>query len=102
MVRSEFCSESLSGYKIKGPTHASVDHNLQIQIHEADLKSCIANNKTYSQIYAYFTPSLPPHRSFSVKEAELMQAMNEANNSYTAWKKMKEQLQQASSNYFNC
>jgi hypothetical protein len=103
MVYSEFCSEKLSGYKINGPAHAYVDQNLQIQSPGSDLQEgTVEINQSYTPIYAYFTPSLPPYRSFSFKEAELMQAMNEANNSHNAWKKMKEQLHQVSSKYFNC
>lgn len=101
MVYSEFCGEKLSGYRIKAQAHAYVDQDLQIQIPGSDINGTAENNPSHSPIYAYFTPSLPPYRSFSLKEAELLQAMNEANHSYGAWKKMQEQLHQASSKYFN-
>ncbi len=92
MADSECCRDKLSQYKIGGQSKPFIDKNLQIQLPGWDPHHHQTDH-SYSPIYSHdfgsYSSSL---LSSQVNEAELYQAMKEAEYSYEAWKRMQQQL----------
>jgi hypothetical protein len=92
MVDSEITREKLFQCKIKGQSKPFVDQNLQIQIPGVEAPLNITSpSPIYSHYSSYKTGN---DSSLSVNEAELYQAMEQAKQSYEAWKKMGQKLEE--------
>jgi NAD-specific glutamate dehydrogenase len=85
----EFCqAKEPFHYKIKGQNRPFIDEDLQLQIPGFE-------NQRYSPIYSHFTGQFPLSSSYiQEKEQEIRKVMAQAQQSYEAWKKMQQQLQE--------
>ena len=89
MIDSECCRDKLSQCKIGGPSRPFIDQNLQLQLPEWDTSS----QSSHSPIYSHYVGSSPASPLASpINEAELYQAMAEAEKSYESWKHMQQKL----------
>ena len=100
MDHSDCCKEKLSKNLQPRQSKPFIDKNLQLQFPESDLPSGQIS-RSHSPIYSHYmgdSPSisyLAPH----VNESELYKAMKDAEHGYEAWKKMKEQLSEATKSF---
>ncbi len=93
MAYSKCCREKLIQYRINGQSKPFVDKNLQLQIPGCDTSNPM-NDSSFSPIYSHYAGSCPfiSYLPSQINEAELYQAMAEAEKSYEAWKNMKQRL----------
>lgn len=91
------CKEKLSQNLLPRQTKAYVDQNLQLQIPE-DASPNGQITRYHSPIYTHYMGNSPPvsYLESQVNENELYQVMKDAEHSYDAWQKMREQILQAS------
>lgn len=96
MSDKECCRDKLSQFKIGGPSKPYVDENLQLHLPECDSSS---THPSRSPIYSHYVGSSPSYSiPMQINEAEFRHAMDEANASYTAWKKLQQRIHEAIQN----
>jgi hypothetical protein len=79
--------------KIKGQTKPFIDANLQIQIPGLDASSESFQDDSHPSVYAHFCQDpFVITQEMAAMESELNTAIEEAQQTYAAWKKMQLQL----------
>lgn len=103
VVYSDFCREKLFQYRINRQSRPFIDNNLQIHLPDACSYPETKADHSCSPIYSYYAKEFPAtdYLPFSNKEAELKQAMSEAEKSYQAWNRMRQQLLEAAQKYLS-
>lgn len=97
---SDCCKEKLSQNLLPRQSKPFIDQNLQLQIPESDLPNS-QMNRSHSPIYTHYMGDSPSNAYLApqVNASELYKAMQDAEQSYGAWGKMKEQLINASKSF---
>lgn len=78
-------------YKIEGQSKPFIDKNLQLQIPEWESQQ--SSTYLYSPIYSHYAGSHPSSYLFPpINEAEIYQAMLDAENAYKGWKQTQQKI----------
>jgi hypothetical protein len=103
VVYSECYQEKFFQYKIKGQSKPFIDQNLQLQLPGVEMSSENSDYPLHNPIYSHYFHNLPfaSYLPNTFREGELNQAMANAQLSYTAWKKLHQQLLEASQIYLS-
>ena len=89
--------EKLYQYKIERQFKPFVDQNLQFQHPGWNLSNYNSQaNDSHSPIYVHYVGSPSSYLPIEVNEAEIYQAIREAEGSYKAWKRLQQQLKEKS------
>lgn len=98
-MESQICQDKLSQYKIGGPTKPFIDKNLQM--HLPDWESHPTHiHSSHSPIYSHYIGSSPSsYLSSQFNEADLHNAIADAEHSYEGWKRMQQKLREAAQAY---
>lgn len=101
MAYSECCREKLLAYKIEGQSKPFVDKDLQLQLPGCESQQPAASPTSPNPIYSHYVGSCssPSYVPSPVNESELYQAIQDAEQSYEAWKKMQNRLKEAAKVY---
>lgn len=78
-------------FECKRQTKPFIDQNLQFQHPDWDIPPA---QSSYSPIYTHYIGSSTSYLPLEVNEADLYEAMKEAEDSYKAWKRLERQLQE--------
>ena len=100
MNNSDNSEEKLAPCIVTRQMKPFIDHNLQLQLPSVETL-VHPNNRSHSPIYSHYMGSHPSISSLmpQVNEEEFHQAMNNAEQAYAAWSKMRDQMKQRLSKY---
>lgn len=91
--KSRSSRDKLSQCKIGGPSKPFIDQNLQLQF-PGELNASHADSSN-SPIYSHYIGSSPSYSIYpQINELEINQAIKNAENSYSVWKKMQKKIQE--------
>jgi hypothetical protein len=93
VISSTFFREKLSQYRIEGQSKPFVDKNLQLQLPGYKEEDLVPQFRSFSNpIYSHYAPA-PFSDLLNMYKDELATALQEAEQSYKAWKQMQKNVE---------